>query len=59
MSDNPPSEPPSGTKRVYWRPDADMTDEEIDAWAEAFVQAVLSNSEDPGEPPQAPEMMDT
>ena len=59
MSDTPFREPPPGTKRVYWRPDPDMTDEEIEVWADAFVDAVLSNSEDQGEPPQAPLMRDT
>ena len=41
MSDTPVREPPPGTKRQYWFIDPDMTDEEIDAWAEQFVQAVL------------------
>ena len=43
MSDTPFREPPSGTKRVYRRPDPDMTDEEIEAWAKAFLDAILSN----------------
>jgi hypothetical protein len=59
VSDTPPSEPSSGTKGVYWRPDPDMADEEIEAWAYAFVDAVLSNSEDRGEPPRPPVMRDT
>ena len=42
MSDTPHREPPPGTKRHYSRPDPDMTDEEIDAWAEQFVDAVLA-----------------
>ena len=37
-------EPPPGTGRVYWRPDPDTTDEEIDAWAERFVDAVLGEA---------------
>ena len=41
MSDTPFREPPPGRKRHYSRPDPDMTDEEIDAWAEGFVDAVL------------------
>jgi hypothetical protein len=59
MSDTPFREPPLGTKRVYWRPDPDALDEDLEAWAEAFVDAVLSNSEDPGEPPRPPLMRDT
>jgi len=43
MSDTPFREPPPGTERVYWRPDPDMTDEEIKAWASAFVDAVLGD----------------
>jgi len=41
MSDVPFREAPPGTKRLYWRFDPDMTDEEIQAWASAFVDAVL------------------
>ena len=41
MSDTPYREPPPGTKRHYSRPDPDMTDEELDAWAEHFVDAIL------------------
>ena len=59
MSDTPFREPPLGTKRVYWRPDPDMTDEEIEVWADAFVEAVLSNGEDPGRATQPPVMRDT
>jgi hypothetical protein len=44
MSDTPFREPPPGTKRQYSRPDPDMTDEEIDEWAEQFVDAVLDNA---------------
>ena len=36
-------EPPSGSKRLYWHIDPDWTDEEIDAWAERFVDAVLGD----------------
>lgn len=43
MSDTPFREPPPGTMRHYSRPDPDMTDEEIEAWAEHFVNAVLGN----------------
>ena len=43
MSDTPRREPPPGTKRLYWRIDPDMSDEEIDAWAERFVDAVLGD----------------
>ena len=41
MSDTPFREPPPRTKRHYSRPDPDWTDEEIDAWASDFVEAVL------------------
>jgi len=41
MSDDKYREPPHGTKRHYWRVDPDMTDEEIDAWAEDFGNMVL------------------
>jgi len=43
MSDERHREPPLGTKRVYRRPDPDMTDEEIDTWASDFVDAVLGD----------------
>lgn len=46
MSDGPFREPPPGTKRFYSRPDPDMTDEEIDAWASQFVDAVLGDVSD-------------
>lgn len=36
-------EPPPGTTRVYWRPDPDKRDEEIDAWSTDFVDAVLGD----------------
>jgi hypothetical protein len=52
MSDTPRREPPPGTKRHYSRPDPEMTDEEIDAWADQFVDAVLGDTveqkSDPG-----------
>jgi len=41
MSDTPYREPLPGTRRLYMRFDADMTDEEIDAGAEEFVEALL------------------
>ncbi len=41
MTDTPFREPPPGTRRVYWSIDPDMTDEEIEAWAEEFVDALL------------------
>jgi len=43
MPDAPFREPP-GTKRIYWRFDRDMTDEEIDTWAERFVDEVLDDA---------------
>ena len=43
MSDGPFREPPPGTKRHYSRIDPGWTDEEIDAWAEQFVDAVLGD----------------
>jgi len=43
MTDGQHREPPPGTKRVYWRPDPDMSDEEIEAWASAFVDAILGD----------------
>ncbi len=43
MSDTPFREPLPGTKRVYWRPYPEMTDEEIEEWAESFVDAVLGD----------------
>lgn len=46
MSDDTLREPPTGTKRHYCRVDPDMTDEEIDAWAEQFVDAVLGNAQE-------------
>jgi hypothetical protein len=44
MADTPSREPLPGTKRVYRRPDPDMTDEELEAWAEAFVDSALTNA---------------
>ena len=43
MSDTPYRASPPGTRRVYRRFDPDMTDEEIDAWAEQFVDAILGD----------------
>ena len=52
MSDERHREPPPGTRRHYSRPDPDMTDDEIDAWAAQFVDAVLDDTteqdSDPG-----------
>ena len=39
MTDDRRREP--GAKRHYSRPDPDMTDDEIERWAEEFVEAVL------------------
>ncbi len=50
MSDERRREPPPGMRRYYSRPDPDMTDEEIDAWAERFVDAVLEVSAHKNEP---------
>jgi len=33
-------EPPPGTRRLYRRFDPDMTDEEIDPWADEFVETI-------------------
>ena len=41
MSDTAHRESPPGTKRHYSRPDLDMTDAEIDAWAEHFCRGRL------------------
>jgi hypothetical protein len=43
VSDTPYREPPPGTKRHCSRPDPDMTDEEIEAWADRFVDTVLGD----------------
>ena len=52
MTESQHREPPPGTKRVYWRVDADMSNEQIDAWADRFVDAVLGDAveleSDPG-----------
>ncbi|HVA06715.1 MAG TPA: hypothetical protein VNG12_08255 [Acidimicrobiales bacterium] len=45
MSDTPYREPPPGTKRHYRSIDPDMTGEEIDTWADQFVDAVLGDSD--------------
>jgi hypothetical protein len=36
-------QPPTGTKRLYWRVDPAMSDEELEAWAGHFVDAVLGD----------------
>lgn len=41
MSDTPRRKPPAAPKRYYSRPDPDWTEQEIEAWAEEFVDAVL------------------
>jgi hypothetical protein len=41
MTDGPVRQPPTGTERLYWRADPDMSDDELHAWAEQFVDAVL------------------
>ena len=41
MTGSPHREPPTGTERHYSRPPVDTTDEEIEAWVEHFVDAVL------------------
>jgi len=43
MTDGPFREPPPGTKRHYWRVNPDMTDKEVKAWADQFVDAVLGD----------------
>ena len=42
---------PPNTKPYYSRPDPDMTDEEIDAWAGRFVDAVLGPIDEPDSEP--------
>ena len=51
MSDTPHREPPPGTKRHYARPGPEMTDEEIDTWANQFVERVLGESGEQGDDP--------
>ena len=41
--DDPRGERPPGTRRVYRRVDPDVSDEELDAWAHQFVDAVLGD----------------
>jgi hypothetical protein len=41
VTDGPVRQPPTGTERLYWRVDPDMSDDELQAWAERFVDAVL------------------
>jgi hypothetical protein len=43
MHHPPRREPLPSTRHVYWRVDPDMSDEELDAWAEQFVDAVLTD----------------
>ena len=47
MSDTPHRQPPPGTKPYYSRPE-DWANEGIDAWASAFVDAVLGPIDEPG-----------
>ena len=44
MTLGPGREPPTGTKRHYWRLDPDLSDDELQAWAEHFVDAVLGEA---------------
>jgi hypothetical protein len=43
VTDGPVRQPPTGTKRLYWRVDPGMSDDELRAWAEHFVDAVLGD----------------
>ena len=43
MSDTPFREPPRGTKRHFSRPDPDMSEAEIEAWASDLVDAILGD----------------
>ena len=47
MSQTPYPEPPPATNHLYRRPNPDMSDEELEVWAEYFVDAVLSNPSTP------------
>jgi hypothetical protein len=49
MSDTPGREPTPGRGRHYSRPPIDGSDEEIDAWAERFIDAVLGDVVEIGE----------
>jgi hypothetical protein len=51
MAESEFRQPPPGTKRHYWRVDPDMTDEELDAWAGEFVDAVLGDAVEAGGAP--------
>jgi len=44
LSDTPFREPSPSTKRHYSRPDPDMTDEELEAWAADFADAILGTA---------------
>ncbi len=48
--------PSPGTNRVYWRPDPDMTDEQMEAWASDFVDAVLGEVIERGFDPDKDEL---
>ena len=43
MTDGPRRQPPTGTRRHYWRVDPDMSHDELRVWAEHFVDAVLGD----------------
>jgi len=46
MTDPPPGNAPHHQRPVLSRPPVEGTDEEIDAWADAFVEAVLGPRDD-------------
>jgi hypothetical protein len=54
VTEHPHREPPPGTQRHYGRIHPDMTDEEIDAWAEDFVEAVLGGESGAPGPTESP-----
>ena len=43
MTDGHVRQPPTGTERLYWRVGPAMSDDELEAWAEHFVDAVLGD----------------
>ncbi|HLN43987.1 MAG TPA: hypothetical protein VK215_16130 [Acidimicrobiales bacterium] len=43
MTDMPFRRRAPGTRRHYWRIDPDMGDEEIDEWADRFVETILGD----------------
>jgi hypothetical protein len=51
MTPGPVRQPPTGTKRHYARFDPDTSEDELHAWAQRFVDAVLGEviGEDTGE----------